>query len=301
MFMSTRPNRAVTGLLMAAAGAILFASKGLFSKALFLQGVDYQTLTVLRALLALPLFAALAVHRGLRLRALPPRAVAQACFAGVLCYTVGALIDFHALELIDISLERALLFSYPAMVVLWTALVHRRPPSLPVMGALVLTWAGILLVVGGFDAAAWQRNLTGSLMVLFCATTTATYFLMGERSIAQLGSTGFTVVSMSAATAGVVCWYLATHRLDAVLQVSGQGWLLLLALAVLCMFLPTLLQAEGIQRVGAVRGALAATVGPPASLLFGAALLGERPGVVQLAGTALVIAGIVVLSRPSAT
>jgi hypothetical protein len=164
-----------------------------------------------------------------------------------------------------------------------------------------LTWAGILLVVGGFDAAAWQRNLTGSLMVLFCATTTATYFLLGERSIAQLGSTGFTVISMSAATAGVVCWYLATHRLDAVLQVSGQGWLLLLALAVLCMFLPTLLQAEGIQRVGAVRGALAATVGPPASLLFGAALLGERPGVVQLAGTALVIAGIVVLSRPSAT
>ena len=51
MSTSSRPARAFTGLLMAAAGAILFASKGLFSKALFQQGVDYQTLTVLRALL----------------------------------------------------------------------------------------------------------------------------------------------------------------------------------------------------------------------------------------------------------
>lgn len=295
------PARALTGLLMAAAGAVLFASKGLFSKALFQQGVDYQTLTVLRALLALPLFAALAVYRGLRLRGLPTSALLQASFAGTLCYALGATIDFHALELIDISLERSLLFSYPAMVVLWTALVRRRVPSVPVLSALLLTWLGILLAVGGFDAAAWQRNLHGSLMVLFCATTTATYFLIGERCIPHLGSTGFTIVSMSAATAGVVLWYLATHRLDAVLQVSGHSWLLLLALAVLCMFLPTLLQAEGIRRVGAVRGALAATVGPPASLMFGALLLGERPGLVQVAGGLLVIAGVVVISRPSAT
>lgn len=286
---------------MAAAGAILFASKGLFSKALFQQGVDYQTLTVLRALLALPLFGALALYRGLRLRGLPAGAVLQACFAGVLCYGVGATIDFHALELIDISLERSLLFSYPALVVLWTALVKRRWPSLPVLGALVLTWLGILLVVGGFDAAAWQRNLHGSLLVLFCATTTATYFLLGERCMVQLGSTGFTIVAMTAATVAVVLWYLATHRLDAVVQVSGQGWLLLLALAVLCMFLPTLLQAAGIQRIGAIRGALAGTVGPPASLLFGTLLLDERPGLIQLVGTLLVIAGILLISRPSAT
>ena len=289
---------AITGLLLAAGGAILFASKGLFAKALYREGVDYQTLTVLRALLSLPLFFVLAMTRGLRLGGRPRRALALAAVAGVICYGLGALIDFRALELIDVSIERALLFSYPALVVFYTALVRRRWPSAPVATALIATYAGILLVVGGFDPVAWRQNLAGSLMVLFCAATTAAYFLLGERCMSDLGSMGFTIVAMTAATVFVCVHFAATHPLGAVAVVSLQGWLLLGALAVLCMFLPTLMQAEGIQRVGAVRGSLAGTVGPPAALLLGATLLGERPGYWQFLGTGLIIAGILVIARP---
>jgi drug/metabolite transporter (DMT)-like permease len=226
--------------------------------------------------------------------------VLGAAFAGVWCYAVGALIDFHALELIDVSLERSLLFSYPAIVVLYTAVTTRRFPSRAVVGAVVMTYVGILLVVGGFDPAAWQRNLVGASMVLFCATTTATYFLIGERTMLQLGSTGFTIIAMVAATVATLLICLPYHPVDAALRVSGQGWLLLTALAVLCMFLPTLMQAAGIQRIGAVRGALVSTVGPPAALLMGAAMLGERPGAAQLAGTALIVTGVVVIGRSGA-
>jgi drug/metabolite transporter (DMT)-like permease len=67
------------------------------------------------------------------------------------------------------------------------------------------------------------------------------------------------------------------------------------------MFLPTLMQAEGIRRIGAVRGALVSTVGPPASLLMGAALLGERPGLWQLLGTASIIVGVLVIGLRSAS
>ena len=293
--MSPQARRATAGLLLAAGGAILFASKGLFAKALYAQGVDFRSLTLLRALIALPLFTGLAVQRGLRLGQLPPKAVLGAAFAGVWCYAVGALIDFHALELIDVSLERSLLFSYPAIVVLYTAITTRRFPSRTVLGAVVATYVGILLVVGGFDAAAWQRNLAGSAMVLFCATTTATYFLIGERTMAQLGSAGFTIIAMVSATVATLLFCLPYHPIDAALRVSGRGWLLLAALAVLCMFLPTLMQAAGIQRIGAVRGALVSTVGPPAALLMGSALLGERPGLAQLLGTALIVTGVVVI------
>lgn len=294
-----RARRATLGLLLTAAGAILFASKGLFAKALYREGVDFQTLTVLRALIALPMFWVLALNRGLRLERLPRRAVALAALAGMTCYGLGALVDFHALELIDVSIERALLFSYPAVVVFYTALMRRAAPSPAVLVALAVTYAGIVLVVGAFDISAWHRNITGSLMVLFCATTTAAYFLLGERCIRNLGSMGFTIVAMIAATVFVTLYYLFSHPLVAVTQVTPHGWLLLLALAVLCMFLPTLLQAEGIRSIGAVRGALVSTVGPPAALLLGALLLGERPGPSQLLGTALIIVGVYVISRPT--
>ena len=67
-----------------------------------------------------------------------------------------------------------------------------------------------MLVVGALDGDAWRANLAGSLMVLGCATTTATYFLLGERCIPELGSSGFTIVAMDAA-AVVVCGDVRGH------------------------------------------------------------------------------------------
>jgi drug/metabolite transporter (DMT)-like permease len=292
------PRRSLTvGIALTAGGAILFASKGLFAKALYRQGVDYQTLTALRALIALPLFGLLAMARGLTLAGKPRRELLLASLAGVLCYALGALLDFRALTMIDVSVERALLFSYPALVVAWTALTRRRWPRLAVVAALLLTYAGILLVVGAYDADVWRQNLAGSLLVLFCASTTSCYFLLGERCIPALGSMGFTIVAMTAAAAAVCLHFLVTHPLGVVTTISLQGWLLLLALAVLCMFLPTLMQAEGIRRIGAVRGSLSGTIGPPAALLLGTAVLGERPGLAQVGGTAMIVAGILIIAR----
>ncbi len=288
------------GVAMAAGGAVLFASKGLFAKALYREGVDFQTLTTLRALISLPLFGLLALGRGPVLRGQPPRAVALAALAGALCYGIGALVDFWALTLIDVSTERALLFSYPALVVAWTAVRKRRWPRPLVLLAMVLTYAGILAVVGGFDGHAWRQNLTGSLMVLFCAGTTASYWLLGERCLPDLGSRAFTIIAMSAAAVLVVLDFVLTHPLGVVATLSGHAWLLLLCLAVLCMFLPTLMQAEGMRRIGAVRGALSATVGPPAAMVLGAALLDERPGWLQILGTAMIVGGVLLIARPGA-
>lgn len=285
------------GLSLAGAGAILFASKGLFTKALFHSGIDFITMTALRAVLALPMFFALGLWRGVVPRRASGKAILLAALAGVLCYGFGSMIDFRALELIDISLERALLFSYPAMIVAWQAITRRVRPGRGTIAALCLTYVGIVLVVGAFDAGLWRQNLAGSLLVLFCAMTTASYFMLGERCIPELGSGGFTIIAMTAAAAVVCVTFLFTHSLSVIADITPRQWLLLLALSVLCMFLPTLLQAGGIRRIGAERGSLAGTIGPPAALFMGMALLGERPGAWQLLGTGLILCGIYFTSR----
>lgn len=290
-------SRAATGLLLAGCAALLFASKGLFVKALTAHGVDYLTQAMVRGVIAVPLFAGLALSRGLRLLHAPRKALGYAALAGALGYGVGALVDFRALEMIDVSVERALLFTYPAMIVAWRAITRRRWPQPTVLTALALTYGGIVLVVGAFDAQLWRQNLWGAMLVLICAATMACYFLLGERAIAQLGSNGFTVIALTSAAAFVLAAFLAARPMAAVAALDAHDWLLLVALAVLCMFLPTLFQAGAIRHIGAERGALASTIGPPAALLMGMALLGERPGLWQLLGTGLILAGIMVIAR----
>ena len=57
-----------------------------------------------------------------------------------------------------------------------------------------------------------------------------------------------------------------------------------------------LLTAEGIRRIGASHASVVASVGPIATIFLGFAFLDEAITVIQLAGAALVMAGVLAIS-----
>ncbi len=64
--MDQEKGRQRLGMLFVAGAAILFASKGLFAKALYQRGVGFELLVAVRAVLAVPLFAWFAVRANAR-------------------------------------------------------------------------------------------------------------------------------------------------------------------------------------------------------------------------------------------
>lgn len=284
------------GLLLSAGGAIGFASKGIFAKFLYAHGLGVEAVLALRSLFSLPLMWAWVLWFNGRtaIAAADLRAVMAAALAGVLCYGAGALLDFHALTLIPASVERVVLFSYPAMIVLAGISMGRGRPSPRVLAAVGLTYAGIFLTVGGFDPHLLRQNAVGSLYVLVCAATFAGYFLIGERHVRSMGSQPFALFAMTAAGLALILWF-SLRRGWHDIRLQGSDWLLLLGLAVFATALPMFMAAEGVRRIGAQRSALAATIGPVATMALAAMLLGERLHAVQLGGSALIIFGILVL------
>jgi drug/metabolite transporter (DMT)-like permease len=294
----THDPAAAAGLLLVAGGAMLFALKGVVAKFIYARGMDYESLVVIRSVAALPFFWAWALHHGAASAVwrAPREAVAAAAAAGALCYGLGSLLDFHALTLIDASLERALLFTYPAMVVLATAALRRRRPGNGVMAAIALTWAGVALAVGAFDGHVLEANARGSAYVLLCAATFATYFLASERYTRLVGSLAFTAFAMTGAAAGLLAFYLPRHAALPTVPDATSGWLMLV-LVLFSTVAPALMLAEGIRRVGAERGAIVSTVGPPFTIVVAWLLLDERLTAVQLLGTGLIVVGIFAVER----
>jgi drug/metabolite transporter (DMT)-like permease len=294
------------GMLFVAGSAILFASKGLFGKALYQRGVGFELLVAVRAVLAMPLFAWFAFHankpaevdgvRGPPAKAMRVRAVVAAVVAGITCYYVGALLDFWALTLIDASVERVLLFSYPAMVVTVSAFMRRRAPETRVVIAMLVTYLGIFFVMGGIDLRELRQNLFGAGLVLIAALTTAIYFLIGERYTHELGSTRFAAIGMSASAVALALHFAVFRSFDEFRTLQAHDWMLLLILATACMFMPGLMQAEGMRRVGAQRAAIGSTVGPPTTIVLAALFLGERLNVWQMLGTAMIVGSVLALS-----
>ena len=291
-----------TGMFFVAGSAVLFASKGLFGKALYQHGVGFELLVTVRAVLAMPLFAWIAFRAntpgqsGHARRAMPRRAVLAAVIAGITCYYVGAMLDFWALMLIDASVERVLLFSYPAMVMLAHCIMRRRAPEPRLLIAMIVTYVGIFFAMGGIDLHELTQNLFGAGLVLIAALTTAIYFLIGERYTHELGSTRFAAIGMSSAAIVLAVHFSLFRSFDELRALHAYDWLLLAILGVACMFIPGLMQAEGMRRVGAQSAAIGSTIGPPTTIALAALFLGERLNVWQVLGSAMIIGSVLILS-----
>ena len=68
-------------------------------------------------------------------------------------------------------------------------------------------------------------------------------------------------------------------------------------MAILSTVLPTFMLSAAIRRLGSDQASLIGSVGPVATIFFGWWLLGESVSALQLAGAALVLAGVLLASR----
>ncbi len=283
-------------MLFVIVGGLGLASKGIFAKLLFAQGVDIDTVVTLRALMAMPGFVLVGAMFGAlgSIRSASPRAWLLAMTGGFICYYIGARLNFFALSLIDAGVERAIIFSYPALVVIANSLINRRLPSGRILLALLITWLGILLVVGLLDKDLLDQNLLGSIVVLICAATMAFYLIVTERVTRQISSAAFTSIAM---TTAALCFAIqfALNGEAADFSLSGRAWALMGGIVIFATVVPLFCMAEGVRRIGAQRAAVVSTVGPPATIVMAAAVLGERMGLTQIIGVVGIVAGILIL------
>ena len=263
---------------------------------LYAEGLDYQEVITIRSVLSLPLFWlwGIVVIGFTGIIKVDRKSLYGALAAGFLCYYIGGSLDFYALTLIDAGLERVLLYTYPAIIIVTLALVNRRMPPRTVVCALLMTYMGVVMAIGVFDLALWQANAFGSSLVLICAVTYAGYFFANELVGKKAGSIVFTIYAMSAATLALVVHYSLNHSI-AELSLSTRAWGLFALMAVFVTVVPLFMLAEGVKQIGAQRAGLLSTVGPASTVILATIFLGEEMLWFQYAGVIVTIIGIVIL------
>jgi len=292
------------GPVCAVLGVLGFSFKAILIKLAYRDAsVDAITLLTLRMLYSAPLFIAMAAWAQ-RTPGAPPRRspISRAdwmrlIWLGCIGYYLASLLDFMGLQYITASLERLVLFLYPTLVVLLSALLLGQPVTRRAAAALMLSYAGIAFVFWHDlrftgDAGA---TLTGGGLVFASAILYALYLVQAGGVIARLGSSRFIAWAMLASTVFVVAQFLLTRPISA-LAVSGRIHALSLAMAVFSTVLPTWLIAESIRRMGANAASLVGSLGPVFTIGLGAMILGEPVHALQLAGAALVLGGVMLVT-----
>jgi len=293
---ATTPRAALlAGMALAIGGAILFSFKAIVAKLLYRYNVDTITLIAFRMLFSGPVFAIIAVWRSRIDQPMAVRDRWRVGALGVIGYYLSSLLDFEGLQYISVGLERLLLFMTPTFILLITALVLRRPIGRAAWGALALSYGGIVLVFlhdlhgGGGD------TLTGSLLVLAAALSYALYLLGTGEMVKRIGSLRLVAWAMCAASAAGLLQFFLLRPVSLLVQPLPVYGLSLVN-GVFCTIFPVFMTMAAVQRIGAPTASQAGMIGPVSTLFLGWALLGEPITAVQVAGTALVLAGIYTLS-----
>lgn len=286
-----------TGIVLTLFAAAAFSAKSVFIKLAYRYGVDAVTLLSLRMLFSLPFFVAMAVAYSRRTGGLGLEPYDWAALAGlgVMGYYMSSLLDFLGLQYISAGLERLILFSYPTIVIVLSALWFRRVVTRREIFALVVTYLGIAVAYAQ-DISVQQKSVTlGSLLVFGSAVVYSMYLIASAPLIRRLGSVRFSALAFIAATIATLSQYGATHGVAGLVQPwPVYGWALVTAL--LSTVVPIIALNEGIRRVGSGRAAMVGSIGPVVTIALASSFLGEPLGVPQVVGAALVLLGVVSIS-----
>jgi len=207
-------------------------------------------------------------------------------------YGAASVCFFFALQHATASVVAVLLYTYPAMVALLSALFFGESLTRKRVIAIVLTFAGCALVVGLLSEKV-DATLPGILLGLGAALGYSVFNLLSFRLVAsrpRLVIMTYTF-GLSAIAIGLIT-VVSGGSLSPV-GYSPSLWLLLGLIVLIPTLAAVLLYLNGVRRLGPAQAAIVSTMEPIFTIAMAAVFLGERLDGMQLLGAALVVAGVV--------
>ena len=295
---SSRP--ALSGLLLAAAGAIAFSGKAIIVKLSYLHGVDAVTVIMYRMLFALPFFIAMGLWAErqaiARENPLTRRDVFDIVGLGFVGYYLSSYLDFLGLQYITASLERLILYLNPTLVVLLGWAFYKKPIHPLRMLAMTVSYSGVMLVFSHELSFAGADVALGATLVFASAVSYAMYLIYSGQLVQRIGALRLVGWATSVACVCCIAQFLILRPLSAAEVPVEVLWLGVLN-AVACTVAPVLMVMMAIERIGAALTAQTGMIGPMSTITLGVLLLGEPLNAWIGMGTLLVVGGVFIVSK----
>jgi len=288
------------GILLAVGSILAFSVRPIFIKLAYAYVTDPVTLLALRMLFSMPflLAAALWMTRGSRMR-WTRKDLAAVFLLGCLGYYLASFLDFLGLQYVTAGVGRLILFVYPTIVVLLSAWFLKKPPTRRDLIALVITYAGVALVVSRVAGGDNANFILGALLVFGSAVAYAVYLVVGSHVVHRVGSMRFAAYATSVAGMLAILQFFALRPMSA-LDLPWQVYGLAVLIAVVSTVIPIFMTAEALRRIGANDVAMIGALGPVSAIFLGYLGLDETLTPVQMGGAALVLMGVLLVTlKPS--
>ncbi len=210
---------------------------------------------------------------------------------GILGYAVFSSCYFLALQGISASLTVLLLYTYPVMVAIGARLVFKEHIGIKGFIALVLSSVGLVGLVWG------EWAVSGAVFLIYGLASAFFYsiYILVSRKVLEnvsfMGSSFYVQLG-----AGLALCILNFRNLDRPLEIITNNFSLIMGMAIVCSLIPLTLFLAGLQKVNSSEASILSTTEPIFGVIVASLFLGERMGLVQIAGGVLVLTGMILIA-----
>jgi drug/metabolite transporter (DMT)-like permease len=293
---------AATGYAMVVAASILFGLNGTVSKIILGTGLSSLRVTEVRCAGALlGLLAIVLATRPARLRISRRELAFLACF-GILGVALVQLFYFLAIHRLHIGVALVIQYLGPLLVALWARFVGKEYVRRRLWVALALALGGLSLVVDLWGGVSLDG--LGVVFALVSAATFAAYLLLAEHAVGRRDPVSLLCYGFLFAS---VFWAIVQPWWSFPFAVPGERtslhgnlaslhlpvWALIAWMVVAGTIVPFFLIVGALRHLPATRVGVLAMLEPVVATVVAFAWLDETLGAEQLAGGAIVLAGIV--------
>ncbi len=298
--MKFQNNTILLGFLFSIIGTALFSLKSIFIKLAYIEGLNADSVLLMRMLIALPIYAGIAwyflyTHR-VHTSQLTKR-LKLIAFLGFIGYFVSSLLDLKGLEYISASLERLTLFTYPAFTVILGSIFFGIAITKRVVFALCMTYIGLIIALIG-ELEFNDFALLGVGLVLIAALTFSYYVLIAKTLIMELGSIIFTAVAMTISSIFGIIYALIMIDVNTLI-ITPEAWLWLGCLAIFSTVIPSFIISMALGRISAAHNGIVGMLGPLMTIFLAVILLNEPFDTRYVIAIGLIIFGIFILTITS--
>jgi drug/metabolite transporter (DMT)-like permease len=290
---TTAARREREGVLLLVIACFGFAWMVIGAKLAFDHGANVVTLLGVRFTIGGTLLWALAARRGV-VRGPARRDVLLALALGAF-YCLETSFVFTALDRMDASFVELLIFTYPALVVFASIALRRESPSLRRFAALAIASFGVVLVLAGNTSGGLDP--LASVLTLIGAVLYAVYVVLAEPVSRRMNS--LTLAAFVCTGAAFMFMAYGSVRGSLTLGMGFAGWSWTTTVAVSSTVIALAAYLAGVERLGASRASILATLEPAIACVLAFLVFGDRLTPLQLLGGAFVVsAGLVLQLRP---
>ena len=284
------------GFILAIVGTALFSLKSIFIKLAYVEGLNADSVLMVRMALALPIYLVILVWL-MRTKTRPsvlPSRLLKITFLGFIGYYLSSWLDLKGLEMISAQLERLTLFTYPFLVAILGAIFFKTPLTRKIIVALLIAYSGLWVVFSQELTLSGDQVPLGTLLVFLAALSFSLYVLFGKKVIHEVGSLWFTSIAMAVSSFFVLIHFAVLGDFST-LNITPLAWLWLVLLAIFSTVIPSFMISEAIARIGPAQTGIVGILGPIVTMGLAIYILNEPFTPWHGLGMALVISGVALL------